>query len=243
MSEEAGKGSSKDARLRVLSAVREALGDIGDRRVELPVSTFSESSQDKHELARIFAGELAALAGLAVVVRDRNECASSLAAFLQERGARSVAFQSTPLATDIASRLHGIDVWAAVGSDKHELARVDCALLEARALVADAGAACVVLDNASDRVLPYLPRTCALVAELASLHATLSLAALTCIQDAANARSRGEALIVAGPSRTADIEKILVLGAHGPQAVAVFIIEQPGDLDERNLEATDLQVR
>ena len=28
-----------------------------------------------------------------------------------------------------------------------------------------------------------------------------------------------------GPSRTADIEKILILGVHGPKKVVVYIIE------------------
>jgi len=32
---------------------------------------------------------------------------------------------------------------------------------------------------------------------------------------------------VTGPSRTADIEKTLVLGAHGPAALAVFLIGDP----------------
>lgn len=33
--------------------------------------------------------------------------------------------------------------------------------------------------------------------------------------------------LATGPSRTADIEKTLVLGAHGPKEVYVFLIEQP----------------
>jgi len=33
--------------------------------------------------------------------------------------------------------------------------------------------------------------------------------------------------IATGPSRTADIEKTLVLGAHGPKEVYVFFIDQP----------------
>lgn len=35
--------------------------------------------------------------------------------------------------------------------------------------------------------------------------------------------------IATGPSRTADIEKTLVLGAHGPREVYVFFVDQPGD--------------
>ncbi len=31
--------------------------------------------------------------------------------------------------------------------------------------------------------------------------------------------------IITGPSRTGDIEKVLVLGAHGPKRLAVFFVE------------------
>ncbi len=33
----------------------------------------------------------------------------------------------------------------------------------------------------------------------------------------------------AGPSRTADIEKTLVIGVHGPKEVYLFLIDQPAD--------------
>lgn len=217
-----------EARARVLSAITQALGDAGCRaRTEPPVMAIPESNEDSYNLAARFTAELAALEGWATLVRDRSECATSLAAYLRERAVRSLAVQSSELAADIASRLRDLDVSPAREHSKLELAAFDCALLEARSLLADTGSVIVVLDNAEDRVLPYLPRTCVFVAELATLHATLSARAQSCIADATTDGTRGEALIVAGPSRSADIEKTLVLGAHGPQAVAVFFIENP----------------
>jgi L-lactate dehydrogenase complex protein LldG len=35
--------------------------------------------------------------------------------------------------------------------------------------------------------------------------------------------------LVTGASRTADIEKTLVLGAHGPKELAVFLVDDLGD--------------
>ena len=217
-----------DARTRVLAAVREALEDARGRTRTPPLlTTFAETDESKISLARQFATELEAVSGSAIIVRDRAECAAAIASYLAARSVRSIAVQSSPLAQDVALQLEGFDVSSAVKLERHELERCDCSLLEARSLLADTGSATVVLDNAQDRILPYLPRTCAIVAELGSLHPTLTMEAFACIADAANAGERGEALIVTGPSKTADIEKTLVLGAHGPAALAVFLVEQP----------------
>ena len=41
---------------------------------------------------------------------------------------------------------------------------------------------------------------------------------------AADPALRGEFVIVTGPSRTADIEKILILGVHGPKRLVVMLV-------------------
>ncbi len=225
-----------ELRERVLSAVRQALSDLreSDRDPGEPIDPLLDAKskvqsaaapQSHRELAVRFIEELAAIAGYAIVVADRDACASALTRFLQGRRAQTVAVQSQELSLDVAARLHGVETVTASKREPHELAIIDCGLLEARALIADLGAAIVVLDSRGDRVLPYLPRACAIVAGLSSLRRTLDRHAMACIADAAAAGTRGEVLIVAGPSRSADIEKTLVLGAHGPEALAVFIIE------------------
>jgi L-lactate dehydrogenase complex protein LldG len=38
--------------------------------------------------------------------------------------------------------------------------------------------------------------------------------------------------VITGPSRTADIEKTLVMGAHGPRQLFVILVETPATEDE-----------
>jgi len=44
---------------------------------------------------------------------------------------------------------------------------------------------------------------------------------------AADPSLRGEFVIITGPSRTADIEKILILGVHGPKRLVVLLVDGP----------------
>jgi L-lactate dehydrogenase complex protein LldG len=40
--------------------------------------------------------------------------------------------------------------------------------------------------------------------------------------------AEGFGVFVAGPSKTADIEQALVIGAHGPRSLTVFLIDRVG---------------
>ena len=218
-----------EQRERLLASVSLALSDVRASARPLPeLIDLPQSAEDAGALAERFCRELSAIDGHAAIVRDETECSAAVRDYLRSRSVHSVAVQSAPLAAQVAAGLEDFDIAPAAGRHKSDLERCDASLLEAPSLLADTGAAIVVLENGSDRVLPYLPRTCVIVARMSALHSTMSPAGVACIRDAAKAGTRGEALIVAGPSRSADIEKILVLGAHGPQAVAIFIIEAEG---------------
>lgn len=217
---------STNGREQVLGAIARALASSPSQIVEPPAPVhLSAAMQDRDALARRFCAELTPLPAMGTVVRDRAQCAAAVADFMRTRNVRRIAVQSSPLAREVAALVEGFDRSPAIELSKDSLERVDCGVLEARSLLADTGSAIVVLDSAQDRVLPYLPRTCVIVADRASLHPTMTQEALACINDSAGAGARGEALIITGPSKSADIEKTLVLGAHGPEAVAVFILE------------------
>ncbi len=218
---------TSDARAQVLQSIRHALGADASRGA--PPTAFALIAPDTSSasLEEMFCSELRALAGTATIIRDKLACASAIETYVRARGINSMAVQSSPLALEIGLALRGFDVAPAKGRSAAELERVGCCLIDGLALLADTGSVLTVATSYEDRLLPYLPPTCVVVSEMARLHASLSNVALACINEAARAGERGEGVIITGPSRTADIEKTLVLGAHGPAALAVFIIATP----------------
>ena len=133
-----------------------------------------------------------------------------------------------------------------------EIATLDASIIGAEYLLADTGSAVVASTTAFDRMLCYLPPICCVVAtermlrehlpavwpeicqriqgettgEGALRPATGALRPATSPDADPNVpiQHLGEFLIVTGPSRTADIEKILVMGVHGPKRLVVFVV-------------------
>jgi L-lactate dehydrogenase complex protein LldG len=106
--------------------------------------------------------------------------------------------------------------------DPHTLENVDLAILRAHFGVAENGACWMTEDQMIERALPFITQHLALVlrrdAMVADMHAAY--------ERIAAAGDYGFATFIAGPSKTADIEQSLVLGAHGPRSLIVFLLDE-----------------
>ena len=104
--------------------------------------------------------------------------------------------------------------------DPLQLAGVELAVLSARVGVAENGAMWVSEEEAVHRVLPFITQHLILVLDRADLVGTMHEAYRRIEVD-----STGFGVFVAGPSKTADIEQSLVIGAHGPRSLVVSFRE------------------
>jgi L-lactate dehydrogenase complex protein LldG len=104
-------------------------------------------------------------------------------------------------------------------TDPHTLADTDLAILRAEFGVAENGAVWLTEGSMIERVLPFICQHLAVVIDKEQIVPTLHEAYTRIAGD-----GYGFGVFIAGPSKTADIEQSLVLGAHGPVSMTVFIM-------------------
>lgn len=103
-----------------------------------------------------------------------------------------------------------------------ELAEVGITLCEA--LIARNGSVMVSNQNAAGRRLSIFPHHHIVVARTGQMVMDLK-DAFKLIKDKYGSQIPSMISTITGPSRTADIEKTLVLGAHGPKELFVFLVD------------------
>ena len=109
----------------------------------------------------------------------------------------------------------------APGTDPHTLADVDLAILPAQLGVAENSALWVTDAQLPLRVLPFICQHLALVVSQQNIVPLMHQA-----YEVIGTQEYGFGTFIAGPSKTADIEQSLVLGAHGARTLSVFILEE-----------------
>lgn len=105
--------------------------------------------------------------------------------------------------------------------DPHTYEDVEVAVIKAHFGVAENGAVWLTEELMVQRIIPYICQHLAVVITEESIVPTLHEA-----YEIIGEGSYGFGGFIGGPSKTADIEQALVLGAHGPLSMTVFILRK-----------------
>ncbi|HTE29572.1 MAG TPA: LUD domain-containing protein [Chryseolinea sp.] len=103
--------------------------------------------------------------------------------------------------------------------DPHLLENVTLAILKGHFAVAENGAVWMTNERMGDRALPYICEHLAIVINVNDICATMYDA-----YERIGSTVYGLGAFIAGPSKTADIEQSLVLGAHGPKSMTLILL-------------------
>ncbi|AEE53821.1 LutC/YkgG family protein [Haliscomenobacter hydrossis] len=105
-------------------------------------------------------------------------------------------------------------------TDPHALANVELAIISGEFGVAENGAIWVTEANFGQRVAPFICQHLAVVLPVDQFCANMHQA-----YQRLQGVDYGFGVFIAGPSKTADIEQSLVLGAHGARTMTAFLID------------------
>ncbi|TDW48003.1 L-lactate dehydrogenase complex protein LldG [Flavobacterium sp. 270] len=104
--------------------------------------------------------------------------------------------------------------------DPHSLKDVDLTIIKAHFGVAENSGLWVTDDILGQRVSPFITQYLAIIVEKKNIVPTMQQA-----YDRIGNQEYGFGTFIAGPSKTADIEQSLVLGAHGARGLVVFLMD------------------
>jgi L-lactate dehydrogenase complex protein LldG len=197
--------TSSSAREAILRAVRDARPPAVARPA------------DRERTAERTGGELslldefvnaATVAGAAVVVALPDEVARLA------RGAERNGGAVYSLVDDVRSTI-------AVESDPHALASLDLFVCAAALGVAENGALWLTPSNSWRRAALFLAQRVVVCVDAGTIVADFHEAYARI-----DVRAQPFGVFVSGPSKTADIEQSLVIGAHGPKELTVIVVDR-----------------
>lgn len=104
--------------------------------------------------------------------------------------------------------------------DPHELKHIEVAILEGDWGVVENAAIWLPEEKIIHRALPFIAQHLIVLLKVENL-----LGNMHEVYQKINVADPGYGVFVAGPSKTADIEQSLIIGAHGPRSMVVYLME------------------
>jgi len=187
------------------------------RKMMPPVGAAAE------EQLALFARNASDLKATFKLVKDEAELHAELKALATAEAWQRAATHRGVAARDSAKALGLPSLVTDDGYDKHELEKCDVGISECDALIAQTGTVLVTSRSAGGRALSCLPPHHVVIARREQLVADLP-AAMALVKQKYAGNFPSMISFITGPSRTGDIERILVLGAHGPKKLTIFCL-------------------
>jgi L-lactate dehydrogenase complex protein LldG len=208
--------SSKE---KILKKIREALSNpvpLPFPKSEGTASVFPAPTED---LELLFAEEFTKLLGKFAFCMNEEDLQMQLKSLIQQKKWENIFCSEKNL-----QKLFGSGDFPQV--NQVSLSTCDAAITSCKYLVARTGAIVMSSEQESGRTVSAYSPVHICVAYVSQLvYDTRD--ALKLIKEKYGSNLPSFITFAAGPSRTADIEKTLVVGVHGPKEVYVFLVDEP----------------
>ncbi len=125
--------------------------------------------------------------------------------------------KSTIVTTTTKSNLGNVEIDK--NTDPHTLEHIDLAIVQGELGVSENGAIWITANNSLVRALPFITNDLVIILDKRNI----CLHMLEAYDNIAK-RDRDFGVFISGPSKTADIEQCLVVGAHGAMSLTVLLV-------------------
>ena len=225
-------------RKKILARVHEALKVQAPMpgshdNIHVPVSVLPLASGIRQWLPKVgesfeeqlvlFQNNAAELKANFQLIASRDELKTTLAKMSSAENWKRIASHHGELTDFVSGSLDVPICFTDKSYDVHELEACDVGISECDALVAQTGSVLVTNQSAGGRALSVLPPHHIVLARREQFVADLP-AAFELLKNKYAANYPSMISFITGPSRTGDIERILVLGAHGPKRLTIFCL-------------------
>lgn len=156
-------------------------------------------------------------------VASLDDATRQLAALASENNWKRLASHRHPLTSSLAEKLGLPCLFTDSDYATPELESCDVAITSCDALIAQTGSVLITSNSAGGRALSVLPPHHIVIAQRSQMVSDLT-AALQLARKIYAPNWPSFLSFITGPSRTGDIERILVLGAHGPKKLTIFLL-------------------
>lgn len=163
-----------------------------------------------------------------VVITDAKGWIDALKGTLRQRALNGLLYApATALGEALAANWDSdlpplVGYTEAVEQSKESLFAIDAAITSTKGGLADVGALILWPDSDEPRLMSLAPAVHIAVLDAAKIHDSLAQAIA---RERWQERMPTNALLISGPSKTADIELVLTFGVHGPKELIVLILD------------------
>lgn len=182
-----------------------------------------EAGETETDRLRVLADNLAKLRAQLVRVPDLAGATVALAELAKSKGWKRLAYHAHADTSALAGGLT-CETWSVDHDfDKQRLESCDAGLTTCEAIVAQTGSILVSSSTNGGRALSILPHVHVVIGRADQVVGDLT-DAFTMLRERHGERMPSMLSFITGPSRTGDIERILVLGAHGPKELVLILV-------------------
>ncbi len=212
------KTMASSSKEKILKKVREALSNPVPLPFPKSEGTNYVFQPQMDDLEILFAEEFTRLSGKFAFCMSEKDMRLQLHQLIAEKKWKNIYCVEESL-------LKIIDDGSFTGLNKSNLANCDAAVTSCKALVARTGAIVMTSAQESGRtVSAYAPVHICIAWINQLVYDTRDV--LKTMKASGNSHIPSFITFASGPSRTADIEKTLVVGVHGPTEVYLFLIDE-----------------